>query len=210
MKKKIMLWLSVIIILVAVAAVLWSSVVSNVEQAKYTVEESFSNIEIRNYPAMIIAEVEVSGERDDAVSKGFRLLAGYIFGDNTTQNKMASNSPVIQESTKIAMTAPVTQISDKGGWKVRFVMPSSYTMETLPKPNNSVVKLIPTGSKRYVVIRFSGTSSESNLKTHLQRLLDFVKVKKIKTISEPIYAFFNPPWTLPILRRNEIMIEIQH
>ena len=204
-----LLWLSVIIIFVIAIAVLSGPLMSRVEQAKYTLAESFNDIEIRDYPPMIVAEVEVRGQRADAANKGFRLLASYLFGDNTAQHTMAMTAPVIQKSTKIAMTAPVTQRSDKTGWKVRFVMPSSYTIETLPRPTNNLVKLIPTESKRYAVIRFSGTSSESNLKTHLQKLLDFLNKQNIKTISEPIYAFFNPPWTLPILRRNEIMIEIQ-
>jgi hypothetical protein len=210
MQKKRMLWIILLVVIVlATIAMLWGAVVSsNVEQAKYTVVESFGDIDVRDYGPMIIAEVNVSGERDDAANKGFRLLAGYIFGDNQAQHKIAMTAPVIQESTKIAMTAPVTQVADKNGWKVRFVMPSSYTLQNLPKPNNDQVKLIPTESKRFVVIRFSGSSNPENLQTHTQALLDFVKLKQFKTISQPTYAFFNPPWTLPALRRNEIMVEI--
>jgi hypothetical protein len=211
MKKKSMLWILIVVVIVlAITAILWGYVVSsNVEQAKYTVVESFGDIEIRDYAPMIIAEVRVSGDRDNAANKGFRLLAGYIFGDNRAQEKIAMTTPVIQESTKIAMTAPVTQISDHDGWKVRFVMPSSYSIQNLPKPNNDLVKLIPTESKRFVVIRFSGSSGEENLQTHRQMLLDFVKLKQLKIIAQPTYAFFNPPWTFPALRRNEIMIELK-
>lgn len=209
--KKIMLWLLSVIFIVAIAAILWGPIVSNVEQPKYIVIESFSNIEIRDYSPMIVAEVEVSGEREDAASEGFRLLASYIFGDNTTQDKIAMTAPVTQKaSEKIAMTAPVTQESSGDKWKVRFTMPSSYSMETLPKPNNSAVKLIPTEGKRFIVIRFSGLASEKNLLEYQQKLLDFIAAKKLQSISKPIYAFYNPPWTLPPLRRNEIMIEIKH
>ena len=192
-----MLWLLIVIIIFATAAVLWGPIMSNVDQAKYTVVESFGDIEIRDYPPMIIAEVEVSGERDTAANKGFRLLADYIFGNNKTQHK-------------IAMTAPVIEESNEHGWKIKFVMPSSYSIETLPNPNNNAVKLIPTESKHFVVIRFSGMITEKNLQKHLQKLITFVKAKNLKSISEPIYAFFNPPWTLPLLRRNEIMIEINY
>jgi len=164
MKKKIMLWLLIVIIIFATAAILWGPIVSNVEQAKYTVVESFGDIEIRDYSPMIVAEVEVSGERENAANKGFRLLADYIFGNNRTQDKIAMAAPVIQKTNqKMAMTAPVTQQLNENMWKVRFVMPSSYTMETLPKPNNNAVKLIPTEGRRFVVIRFSGLTNEKNL-----------------------------------------------
>lgn len=210
MKKKMMLWLFIVSIILAIAAILWGPIASNVEQAKYTVVESFDDIEIRDYSPVIVAEVEVSGDREHAINKGFRLLAAYIFGDNSAQGKIAMTAPVTQKSNvKIAMTAPVMQESNKNKWKVRFVMPSLYSMETLPKPNNSAIKLIPIEGKRFVVIRFSGSTNKNNLQQHQQKLLDFVKAKKLQSISEPIYSFFNPPWTIPPLRRNEIMIEIK-
>ncbi|MFW2559977.1 SOUL family heme-binding protein [Legionella sp. S2E2] len=190
-----MLWLLVGIILTT-AAILWGPLVSNVEQTKYKVVESFGGIEIRDYSGMIVAEVQVPGDRKDAANKGFRLLAGYIFGENESKNK-------------IAMTAPVIQESVGNEWKVRFIMPSYYSMERLPAPNNTAVKLTTMQGGRFVVIRFSGLANERNLKEHQQKLVDFVRTKKLKPISEPIYAFFNPPWTLPLLRRNEIMIEIK-
>ncbi|STX39529.1 SOUL family heme-binding protein [Legionella feeleii] len=195
MKSKTMLWLLVGIIL-TMAAILWGPLVSNVEQTKYKVVESFGGIEIRDYSGMIVAEVQVPGDRKDAANKGFRLLAGYIFGENELKNK-------------IAMTAPVIQESVGNEWKVRFIMPSYYSMERLPTPNNTAVKLTTMQGGRFVVIRFSGLANERNLKEHQQKLVDFVRTKKLKPISELIYAFFNPPWTLPLLRRNEIMIEIK-
>jgi hypothetical protein len=210
MMKKIMIWLVIVVIIVITAVIVWTTIVSNVEQAKYTVVESFGDIEIRDYSPMIVAEVDVSGDRDTAANKGFRLLADYIFGNNTAANKIAMTAPVMQKTNmNIAMTAPVIQEGNGDKWKVRFVMPSSYTMNTLPKPNNSLIKLIPVAGRRFVVIRFSGLASKKNLQTHEQMLIDFVKAKKIETMSEPIYAFFNPPWTLPPLRRNEIMMEVK-
>ena len=93
-------------------------------------------------------------------------------------------------------------------WKVRFVMPASYTMDTLPKPNNDAVKLEKIPGKRFAVIRFSGMAGEDSLKEHTDELQTFVNTKELNAISEPTYAFFNPPWTLPFLRRNEVMVEI--
>ena len=195
--------------MVLLGAALWGPIVSNVEQPKYRVVESSGNIEIRDYPPMIVAEAEVSGDRRDAIGKGFRVIADYIFGNNTTAQKVPMTAPVTQQgSEKIAMTAPVTQQGDGNTWRVRFIMPSSYTMETLPKPNNPAVKLKEIGAKRYAVIRFSGMAGEDSLKRYTKELNAFISAKNLTPLSAPTYAFYNPPWTLPFLRRNEVMVEI--
>ena len=87
-------------------------------------------------------------------------------------------------------------------------MPTNYTMNTLPKPNNDAVKLEKISGKRFAVIRFSGMAGEDSLKEHTDELNAFIKNKKLNALAQPTYAFFNPPWTLPFLRRNEVMIEI--
>ncbi|NCS93082.1 MAG: heme-binding protein [Leptospira sp.] len=197
--------------ILAVGALAGGPLVSNVEQAKYELVESQDKIEIRNYSPMIVAEVEVSGERKEAINKGFRLIADYIFGNNTTKENVAMTSPVIQEtSQKIAMTSPVTQEGTEGKWKERFVMPASYTIDNLPKPNNTEVNLKNIPNKYFVVIRFSGLASQENLKENTDLLNAFIKEKNFKPISNETYAFYNPPWTIPILRRNEVMIEIEY
>jgi DNA gyrase inhibitor GyrI len=194
---------------VVLAAALWGYIVSNVEQPKYEVVETERDIEIRDYPAMIVAEVNVSGERNQAIGEGFRIIADYIFGNNLSSHKVAMIAPVTQQaSEKIAMTAPVTQQADGNSWQVRFVMPASYTMESLPKPNNPAVKLKEIVGKRVAVIRFSGLAGEESLKRHTDQLTAFVRAKQLTFASVPAYAFYNPPWTLPFLRRNEVMIEV--
>ena len=157
MRRKYMWWLIAVVAVVLLGAALWGPIVSNVQQPKYQVVESSGNIEIRDYAPQIVAEAEVAGDRRDAIRKGFRIIADYIFGNNTSAQKVPMTAPVTQQgSEKIAMTAPVTQQGDGNIWRVRFVMPSSYTIETLPKPNNPAVKLKEIGAKRYAVIRFSG------------------------------------------------------
>ena len=205
--RKRMLW--IIVAVAILGGVLWGPIVSNVEQAKYTVVESHNDIELRDYAPMIVAEAEVSGERAQAINQGFRIIADYIFGNNAAAQKVAMTAPVIQQqSEKIAMTAPVMQQSRGDVWNVRFVMPASYTLETLPKPNNPAVKLKEVQGRRFAVIRFSGGSGEENLKKHKHALLEFISAQKLGALSEPTYAFYNPPWTLPFLRRNEVMVEI--
>ena len=204
-----MMW-TVLGVLVLAGAAAWGPIVSNVEQAKYTVVEQYDGIEIRDYERMIVAGVEVSGERKEAINKGFRMIADYIFGNNVSSQKVAMTAPVIQQaSEKIAMTAPVIQQADDAGvWKVRFVMPSAYTLETLPRPVNDAVRLEVIPARRFAVIRFSGIANDGRLEEEQGILEGFVVQQGLTPVSQPVYAFFNPPWTLPFLRRNEVMIEV--
>ncbi len=208
MKGRTMLWIIAGVAVIGAAA--WGPIVSsNVEHAKYEVVETHEAIEIRNYAPHIVAEVTVSGERKEAINQGFRLIADYIFGNNTASSKMAMTAPVIQQpSEKIAMTAPVIQQGSGGQWNVRFVMPANYTLATIPKPNNTAVTLHEIASKRFAAIRFSGMAGEETLKEKTDALNAFIADKKLKTLSTPTFAFYNPPWTLPFLRRNEVMVEI--
>lgn len=186
---------------------------SQVNEPKFKVIESHGNIEIREYEPLLVAEVRVEGERKEAISKGFRILADYIFGNNAPSQKISMTAPVMQQpGEKIAMTAPVIQqaTDHSGHWKVSFVMPAGYTLETLPLPNNSQIEILSIPAKRYLVIRFSGLAGEESLKKHLEELVKYTKQVNLKTVGEPIFAFYNPPWTLPFLRRNEIMLEIRN
>lgn len=204
-----MWWIIGIAGVTLLAAALWGPIVSNVEQPKYQVVERSGNIEIRDYAPMIVAEVDMPGERSDAIGKGFRVIADYIFGNNTTAQKVPMTAPVTQQdSEKIAMTAPVTQQGDGTTWKVRFIMPSSYSITTLPKPLNPAVKLKEIAAKRCAVIRFSGMAGEDSLTRRTRELNEWVGAKNLVPKSDAVYAFYNPPWTLPFLRRNEVMVEI--
>lgn len=207
MKKK---WIIItsLIGLMAIAAVAAGPIMSDVEQPDYKVISTDKNIEMRRYAPMIIAEVSVQGKRDEAISDGFRLLADYIFGNNTVKQEIAMTAPVSQQANeKITMTAPVQQQMLGDEWKVSFVLPSQYSLETLPQPNNAEVKLIEIPEKEYLVLRYSGRISNENVALHEKELLDYASANKIETLGTAKYAFYNPPWTLPFMRRNEVMIE---
>lgn len=209
MSKKLVWWTVGIVAVLLLGAALWGPIVSNVEHPKYKVAERSGNIEIRDYAPMIVAETEVKGERREAISKGFRIIADYIFGNNTTAQKVSMTAPVTQQGTeKIAMTAPVTQQGGGDTWRVRFIMPSKYTLATLPKPNNPTIELKAIPERRFAVIRFSGMAGEESLERHNKELDDFLSAKGLIPLSPPSYAFYNPPWTLPFLRRNEVLVEI--
>ena len=109
-------------------------------------------------------------------------------------------------SKKIAMTAPVQQQQSGASWTISFVMPSEYTLSTIPKPNREEIKLTLIASKEFIVIRFSGTNSDELTTKYQTELLGYIAKRKIKIVGEPKYAFYNPPWTLPFLRRNEIAV----
>jgi hypothetical protein len=183
------------------------------EEPKYSVIEKAGEFELRAYDPKIIAETLVSGSMDSASSAGFRLIADFIFGNNTASTggnkKISMTAPVTMEaqSEKISMTAPVSMQQAQGQWRIHFVMPSEYTLDTLPKPNNSEVMLRKIPASNYAVIRFSGLAGEDKTATKTAELLAWLKAKAITPIGKPELARYNPPWTLPFLRRNEVMIE---
>ena len=183
---------------------------SRIEAPSYHVIERCGSVEVREYGPALLAEVEVMGEREKAINAGFRALADYIFGNNQPRKAIAMTAPVAQQKGEtIAMTAPVSQTKEGNLWKVSFTMPSAYNLENLPKPNNPGVKIISRPAYRAVVIKFSGFWTKNNLRKHLAQLEDHVKANRLKIAHEPIYLFYNPPWTLPFLRRNEISYALE-
>lgn len=205
--KSIILMLVIAVIFIGLIAA--GPIMSHVEKPKYQVLVQAKNIEIRQYAPMLIAEVVVSGERDSAIKAGFRLLANYIFGDNIAKEKIAMTAPVEQqEGEKIAMTAPVQQQSTGDAWQVSFIMPTHYTMQTIPQPLNPKIHLKQIPKKQFIVIRFSGLSSKEHITENENVLIAYIKANKISVKPSPKYAFYNPPWTLPPMRRNEIMFEL--
>lgn len=176
------------------------------EEPSYSTSEKDGNFEIRDYPSVIAAEVEVSGSGESAANNAFKIIAGYIFGKNVSKTKVAMTVPVTEKisSEKIAMTIPVVTDKKQQNMIMRFYMPSKYTLETLPEPNDKRIKLIKLPSARYAVIRFSGFGSEKSCVHHEKLLNDFVKNKNLVASEAMVRAFYNPPWTLPFMRRNEI------
>ena len=191
-KKNYFLYTVIFIFLVLLS--LSGTIMSQVSEPKFKVVASHGNIEIREYDPILVAQVKVGGERKNAISEGFKILADYIFGNNVSRQKINMTAPVIKQESK-----------DGGYWHIRFVMPFEY----LPRPNNSQIELLAVLAKCYAVIRFSGLASQDSLQKHLERLRKYVKVEKIHPTGDPIFAFYNPPWTMPFLRRNEIMIEVK-
>jgi hypothetical protein len=194
-----------------------------IEEPKHQVIESSGKFEIRQYAPMLQAQVETTGERGDAINAGFKILAGYIFGGNTAQEKIAMTAPVTQaaesaaaadkKGEKIAMTAPVTQqplgTAAEQRWRVAFMMPAKYTLESLPKPNDARIQFVTVPGEKRAVVVFDGFSTQGNLQTHRALLEGFVKERGLKPIGEYSLAFYNDPFTLPWNRRNEWWVAVQ-
>jgi SOUL heme-binding protein len=199
-----------ILLVAIVSATMVGPLMSRVEQPPYRVVTEDGPVEIREYGPVIVAEVQVSGDRKAAVNEGFRSLAAYIFGANKPNTKIAMTAPVQQTSSQtIEMTAPVTQTPTGNQWTVRFTMPRTWTLETLPIPNDARVKLRPVQASKQLALRFSGLASDETIKGKTEELRRVAKLRKLNIAAEPSLAFYDPPWTLPFLRRNEVMFEIR-
>jgi hypothetical protein len=182
----------------------------SIEEPKFTLALKDGAFEIRDYAASIVAEVTVTGDQKEASSKGFRLLAGYIFGGNATRQKIAMTAPVTKTATseKIAMTAPVTLIAGVGDWLMRFTMPARYALANLPLPNNKAVRIRAVPAARFAVLRFSGLAGEAKVAAKIARLKDFISARGMIAVGPSSIARYNPPWTPWFLRRNEVMFPV--
>ncbi len=185
---------------------------ADTEEPAFTVVEKIGVIDVRQYGPRLAAEVTVGGDEEDARSAGFRLLADYIFGNNTSRTSIAMTAPVSQEAARsenIAMTAPVSQARDDAGkWRVRFFMPSKYTRATLPKPNNPAVQIVDVPGETMAVLRFSNSRSAEAVAEKTADLLRGVAASKWKAVGAPVAWFYDPPWTLPFWRRNEVAVAV--
>lgn len=183
-----------------------------VEQPKFTVLQTYDTFEVRRYEKTLVAEVEVEGAGRDASSAGFRVLADFIFGNNAGSTSVSMTSPVDRQaasSEKIAMTSPVDRRGVDDRWVVTFTMPSKYTIETLPKPNDPRVKIREVPAKTFAVFAFSGSPSERKVQERMEQAKATVDAAGLeRSAEEPHYARYDPPWTPSFLRHNEILIEI--
>jgi hypothetical protein len=191
--------------LLAVAALaLWWWNAQNVETPNYTVLEKDGDIEVRRYPELVAAEVRREGARFEAVRRGFGPLAGYIFAKERGGEKIAMTAPVTQQRTSTT-TEPVAQ---KGPWRVRFIMPSKYTLDDLPKPAQGGVRLVTVPTATVAAIRFSGVATDPLIAEEQEKLLGWIEERGWSPTAAPTYAYYNDPFTPGFLRRNEVMVEV--
>ena len=187
-------------------------------EPKFSVISHLGPVEIRQYAPRIAAETTLDTSAETARYQGFRRLAAYIFGANHSAAKIAMTAPVAQSATnvnnlaqsatKIAMTAPVAQSRSPQGWTIRFFMPAGDTLETLPIPNNPEIHLVSVPAADYAVLRFTGSRSPRAIAAKQAILLRSLVNSPWQPTGTPTAWFYDPPWTLPFLRRNEVAIEV--
>lgn len=185
------------------------------EEPPYEVEKKLGDVQIRRYGPRIAAETTVfADEEAEARNQGFRRLASYIFGGNQTRTKIAMTAPVTQQPAnadgqKIAMTTPVSQTAGPdGGWVIRFFMPGRWTRDTLPTPNDATVKLVTAPPETFAVLRFRGSWGPAAIAARTDQLMRAVQASGYQVGGEPLSWFYDPPWTLPLLRRNEVAVVV--
>ena len=202
-------------VLAFLISLLIASTAMATEEPKFSIIEKSEPFELRSYAPQLIAEVKVEGDLDTASSQGFRLIAAFIFGQNQVSEKISMTAPVgieTTQSTKIAMTVPVGIEASKGSnnqWIFSFVMPAEYTLATLPKPLNPLVSIRELPAQKRAAITFSGFYNEDKVNEKTKALEEWIKSKQWQTIGAPQFARYNPPWSLPFMRRNEILITVR-
>jgi len=201
---------SIRIILAAVFVIIGAMDAMAIEEAPYKVLKKDSKFEIRDYAPHILAETVVEGNLEEAGNKAFNRLFRYISGDNRSRDKVAMTAPVSQEpmGEKIKMTAPVGQQRVQESWAVSFMMPASYTLETLPEPEDPEVTLRQVPARRMAAVSYSGFWSEKNYLRYKMELESWIQERGLTILGDPVWARYNPPFTPWFLRRNEILLPV--
>lgn len=198
--------------IMAVAVLMLTGVIPamSIEEAPYKILKTDGIFELREYAPQILAETIVEGDLEEAGNKAFRPLFRYISGDNTSRGKIAMTAPVSQKQKgeKISMTAPVSQQSVQGKWAVSFMMPASYTLETLPTPDDPGITLRQVPARRVASVRYSGFWSEEKYLLHKEKLEKWMRENRFTVAGETVWARYNPPFTPWFMRRNEILIPV--
>jgi len=182
-----------------------------IEKAKYTVVEKEDDFEIRQYDSQIVAETFVEGDLEEVGNEGFRRLYAYISGENTKKQSISMTAPVGQEvkSEKIAMTAPVKQEKKGNQWRITFLMPAEYTLETLPEPEDARVKLAQEPGRMMAAVKYSGTWSKKGYEENRALLEEYIQKRGLTKAGDPVWARYDPPFMPWFLRRNEVLIPVE-
>jgi hypothetical protein len=193
------------------------------EEPEYSVVAEVDGVEYRRYEPYLIAETLVSGDRDrnGAANAGFRRLFGYISGENVVRTEVSSadlaagvgpelgsDSRDSPEGTKISMTVPVLQEQGPQGWSVAFVVPSSFDESSAPKPANAQVNVRTVPARLMAVLTYSGRWTDENVDRHGKQLFRRLAAAGVRAEGDLVTAYYNAPFTLPFMRRNEVMVPV--
>lgn len=194
-----------------VSVLIWGCATVGIEKTAYNTIQKEGNVEIREYQPYIVAETTVKSDFKESGNIAFRRLFAYISGENRSKEKIPMTAPVNQQprSEKIAMTAPVNQQPAGDKFVVSFVMPAKYTMDTIPEPTNDTITIRQIPKHTVAAIRYSGSWSKEKYDKHEKALYEFIAQNDLTATAEPVFARYDPPFQLPFMRRNEVLIEIE-
>ncbi len=206
-----------IVIVLIIMGIIWVAYsylsVRGIEHPKYAVLKKHGGYEIRDYDPFLAAEVIVEGTQKESLSRGFKILFDYISGKSRRQESVRMTAPVTQQPEEtagpIAMTAPVMQEQREGSSRVSFMMPAEYTLETLPVPADSSVRIVQKEGIKAAVLKFAGYATEERVMKKEARLRELLEKDGHRILSSVQLALYNPPWTPPFMRRNEVMFVIE-
>ena len=206
-----------IVIVLIILGIIWVAYsylsVRGIEHPQYAVLKKYHGYEVREYDPNLAAEVAVTGSQQESLRRGFKILFDYISGNNRKQESIKMTAPVTQQSEEkseaIAMTTPVMQEQGKGSHVISFMMPANYTIDTLPVPVDPAITIVQREKKKAAVLRFAGYATEEKIMKKQARLKELLEKDGYRILSSFHLALYNPPWTPPFMRRNEVMFEIQ-
>ena len=206
-----------IVIVLIILGIIWVAYsylsVRGIEHPQYLVLKKHHGYEVREYEPLLAAEVFVKGTQQESLRRGFKILFDYISGNNLKQESIKMTAPVMQQpeenSQRISMTAPVMQEQREDAHVISFMMPGNYTLETLPVPRDPAVTIVQRGSRKVAVARFAGYAPEEKVMKKQAKLKELLEKDGYRILSSVHLALYNPPWTPPFMRRNEVMFEIQ-
>ena len=212
--SKFIPWI-IALLVVSGVALAWKKSQSSresLEQPDYTIAATYQDMELRAYAPRIQAQVTVEGAREDATNTGFRILAGYIFGGNTGQEKIAMTAPVstsADTSEKIAMTAPVSTQSVDQGYTVSFKMPYKWTLDTLPVPDDDRIQLVEVPGYQAAVRSFSGRVNPKKIDAQGEKLRASMQAQGLSPQGQVMVSQFDPPWIPFFMRKNEVELRVE-
>jgi len=200
--------------LAGTVALLATSTAMAIEEPRFEVLEQDGAFELREYAPHLVAETRVEADFERAGNVAFQRLFRYISGENTARQKIAMTAPVTQSASdsrgeKIAMTAPVAQQADGTGYRVAFMVPAKYTLDTVPQPSDPTVEIRAVPAQLVAAWRYSGRWTTANYEQHEAKLRDAIAARGLKATGDPILARYNPPFMPSFLRRNEVLIPVK-
>jgi hypothetical protein len=206
-----------IVIVLIILGIIWVAYsylsVRGIEHPKYVVLNKHCGYEVREYDSSLVAEVAVKGTQKESLRRGFKILFDYISGNNLKKESIKMTAPVTQQaeekSENIPMTAPVMQEQREDSYLVSFMMPANYSLDTLPVPEDQSIKIVQREGNKVAVLRFAGYATEEKVMKKGARLRELLQEDGYQVRSSLHLALYNPPWTPPFMRRNEVMFVIQ-